>query len=225
MLKLFTAVFTLLFFFVLSLYRTARQAVKNTPKRLPSVSVRSPLGASPPPMESQTDSLVPTPPLDTVGVTAEDTNTHPVVRTLQSKRCRGTLVKSCSAPAATRRPPAASTSQLSDPNLSVCQVQGVGVFLPVTDAPGPGPKDGGLAALVDDSPQKRLLAQKATPPPSPLLSELLKKGNLISASPRLVRAGIRNACRKRANPSLHILVERSKLFCSTRWARETPLEV
>lgn len=68
------------------------------------------------------------------------------------------------------------------------QAQGVGVFLPATDAPGPGPKDGGLAALVDDSPQKRLLAQKATPPPSPLLSELLKKGNLITASPRLVRA-------------------------------------
>lgn len=58
------------------------------------------------------------------------------------------------------------------------------MFLPVTD--GSGPKDGGLAALVDDSPQKRLLTQKATPPPSPLLSELLKKGNLISASPRLV---------------------------------------
>lgn len=68
-----------------------------------------------------------------------------------------------------------------------CQAQGVGVFLPVMDAQGPGPKDGGLATLVDDSPQKRLLAQKATPPPSPLLSELLKKGNLISASPRLVR--------------------------------------
>uniref|UniRef100_A0A671X0X0 Bromodomain-containing protein 8 n=1 Tax=Sparus aurata TaxID=8175 RepID=A0A671X0X0_SPAAU len=101
----------------------ARQAVKNTPKRLPSVTVRSPLGASPPTMDSQGDS----------------------------------------------------------------SAQGVGVFLPVMDAQGPGPKDGGLATLVDDSPQKRLLAQKATPPPSPLLSELLKKGNLISASPRLVR--------------------------------------
>lgn len=64
------------------------------------------------------------------------------------------------------------------------------MFLPATDAPVSGPKDGGLAALVDDSPQKRLLAQKATPPPSPLLSELLKKGNLISASPRLVRASL-----------------------------------
>uniref|UniRef100_A0A3Q4HZH7 Bromodomain-containing protein 8 n=1 Tax=Neolamprologus brichardi TaxID=32507 RepID=A0A3Q4HZH7_NEOBR len=72
---------------------------------------------------------------------------------------------------------------------AVCQAQGVGVFLPAADPPGPGPKDGGLAALVEDSPQKRLLAQKTTPPPSPLLSELLKKGNLISASPRLVAEG------------------------------------
>uniref|UniRef100_UPI0037E7C8D2 bromodomain-containing protein 8 isoform X2 n=1 Tax=Semicossyphus pulcher TaxID=241346 RepID=UPI0037E7C8D2 len=123
-----------------------RQAVKNTPKRLPSVTVRSPLGASPPTMESQGDSSVATPPMDTGGVASEDTTTHSVA-------------------------------------------QGVGVFLPATDAPGPGTKDGGLAALVDDTPQKRLIAQKATPPPSPLLSELLKKGNLISASPRLVGEG------------------------------------
>lgn len=67
------------------------------------------------------------------------------------------------------------------------QAQGVGVFLPTTDTSAPAPpKDVALASLVDDSPQKRLIAQKATPPPSPLLSELLKKGNLISASPRLV---------------------------------------
>ncbi|XP_031607344.2 bromodomain-containing protein 8 [Oreochromis aureus] len=125
----------------------ARQAVKNTPKRLPSVTVRSPLGASPPTLDSQTDSSAPTPPMDTgAGVSEDTTTTHSVA-------------------------------------------QGVGVFLPAADPPGPGPKDGGLAALVDDSPQKRLLAQKATPPPSPLLSELLKKGNLISASPRLVAEG------------------------------------
>ncbi|XP_063355559.1 bromodomain-containing protein 8 isoform X2 [Pelmatolapia mariae] len=125
----------------------ARQAVKNTPKRLPSVTVRSPLGASPPTLDSQTDSSVSTPPMDTGAGVSEDAATiHSVA-------------------------------------------QGVGVFLPAADPPGPGPKDGGLAALVDDSPQKRLLAQKATPPPSPLLSELLKKGNLISASPRLVAEG------------------------------------
>ncbi|KAF3838004.1 hypothetical protein F7725_009772 [Dissostichus mawsoni] len=108
----------------------ARQAMKNTPKRLPSVTVRSPLGASPPTLDSQIDSSIPMASLDTGSA------------------------------------------------------QGVGVFLPAVDASGP--KDGGLVALMDDSPQKRLLAQKSTPPPSPLLSELLKKGNLISASPRLV---------------------------------------
>uniref|UniRef100_A0A3P9LBU2 Bromodomain-containing protein 8 n=1 Tax=Oryzias latipes TaxID=8090 RepID=A0A3P9LBU2_ORYLA len=121
----------------------ARQAVKNTPKRLPSVTVRSPLGASPSAMDSQSDSSLSTPSMETGGISSDDTNTR--------------------------------------------SAQGIGVFLPAADPPGSGPKDGGLAALVDDSPQKRLLTQKATPPPSPLLSELLKKGNLISASPRLVR--------------------------------------
>ncbi|XP_053734521.1 bromodomain-containing protein 8-like isoform X2 [Synchiropus splendidus] len=128
----------------------ARQAVKNTPKRLSSVTVRSPLGASSPMLDSLTDSSAPTPPMETGGASSDDTS-----------------------------------------SLSVAQ--GVGVFLPVTEASGPGPKEGGggggIVTLVEDSPQKRLLAQKATPPPSPLLSELLKKGNLISASPRLVAEG------------------------------------
>nr|XP_057919831.1 bromodomain-containing protein 8 isoform X2 [Doryrhamphus excisus] len=123
----------------------ARQAIKNTPKRLPSVTVRSPLGASPPGMDPQTESSAPTPPIDPAVIASDDTSTH--------------------------------------------SVQGVGAFLPVADAPGPGLKDGGLASLVDDSPQKRLLSQKATPPPSPLLSELLKKGNHISASTHLVADG------------------------------------
>lgn len=65
----------------LSLFVSARQAVKNTPKRLPSVTVRSPLGASPPALDSQTESSTPTPPMDT-GVTAsDDTSIHSVVRT------------------------------------------------------------------------------------------------------------------------------------------------
>uniref|UniRef100_A0A673VXU9 Bromodomain-containing protein 8 n=1 Tax=Salmo trutta TaxID=8032 RepID=A0A673VXU9_SALTR len=113
----------------------ARQAVKNTPKRVPSVTVRSPLGASPTSMEAQTDT--PTPPTDT----------------------------------------------------AMPQAQGVAVFLPSSDAPMALPKEGSLGSLVEDSPQKRLLSQKSTPPPSPLLSELLKKGSLISASPRLVVEG------------------------------------
>ncbi|KAM9414006.1 bromodomain-containing protein 8-like isoform 2-T2 [Salvelinus alpinus] len=123
----------------------ARQAVKNTPKRVSSVTIRSPLGASPTSMEgAQTDT--PTPPIDTAMPQAEET---------------------------------------LGANLS----QGGAVFLPSSDAPIAGPKEGSLGSLVDDSPQKRLLSQKSTPPPSPLLSELLKKGSLISASPRLVVEG------------------------------------
>ncbi|XP_072292251.1 bromodomain-containing protein 8 isoform X2 [Eucyclogobius newberryi] len=121
----------------------ARQAIKNAPKRLPSVTVRSPLGASPACTEPQADSSVQAPAMDTARAPSEEPGLHNVA-------------------------------------------QGVGVFLPADPS---GPKDAALAAFMDDSPQKRLLAQKTTPPPSPLLSELLKKGNLISASPRLVSDG------------------------------------
>ncbi|XP_028277167.1 bromodomain-containing protein 8 isoform X2 [Parambassis ranga] len=41
-------------------------------------------------------------------------------------------------------------------------------------------------AFLDDSTQKKLLSQKATPPPSPLLSELLKKGNILATNSRLI---------------------------------------
>uniref|UniRef100_A0AAV2MLX9 Bromodomain-containing protein 8 n=1 Tax=Knipowitschia caucasica TaxID=637954 RepID=A0AAV2MLX9_KNICA len=121
----------------------ARQAIKNTPKRLPSVTVRSPLGASPTSLDSQAESSASSLPMDTGGPPPEGPALHNVV-------------------------------------------QGVAAFMPVDPS---GSKEAALAALMDDSPQKRLLAQKATPPPSPLLSELLKKGNLISASPRLVSEG------------------------------------
>lgn len=53
----------------------ARQAMKNTPKRLPSVTVRSPLGASPPALDSQTESSVSTPPMETGAGASEDTTT------------------------------------------------------------------------------------------------------------------------------------------------------
>ncbi|KAL6117999.1 brd8 [Pungitius sinensis] len=138
----------------------ARQAMKNTPKRLPSVTVRSPLGASPPTVDPPAESLVPATPMDTGGAACDDTPTTTTT----------------------------STTTMTTPTTHSV-AQGIAVFLPALDAPGLGPKDGGPALQVDDSPQKRLLTQKSTPPPSPLLSELLKKGNLISASPRLVGEG------------------------------------
>ncbi|XP_077103562.1 bromodomain-containing protein 8 isoform X7 [Siphateles boraxobius] len=115
-----------------------RQAAKNTPKRVPSVTVRSPPGASSPSMEvSQPDTSQP----------------------MAEESCAGPMT------------------------------QGVTVFMPVSEVTGSGPKESGLGILVDDSPQKKHLAPKATPPPSPLLSELLKKGSLIAASSRLVVEG------------------------------------
>lgn len=63
-----------------SLFTVARQAVKNTPKRLPSVTVRSPLGASPTNLDTQADSSVSTPPIETEGVTSDETSIHSVVR-------------------------------------------------------------------------------------------------------------------------------------------------
>ncbi|XP_035289869.1 bromodomain-containing protein 8 isoform X2 [Anguilla anguilla] len=117
----------------------ARQAVKNTPKRVPSVTVRSPPGASSPSLEF--------PLVDPPQPVPED-------------------------PGATPAAP------------------GPAVFMPLPEvATGPGSGETGLGALLDDSPQKKLLGQKATPPPSPLLSELLKKGSLLPTSPRLVGEG------------------------------------
>ncbi|XP_028838937.1 bromodomain-containing protein 8 isoform X2 [Denticeps clupeoides] len=114
----------------------ARQAVKNAPKRLSGVTVRSPTGASSPSLDF---SLSDTP--------------------------------------------------LSTPDEPSASTQASAAFLPLSDGPGPGVVESGLGALLDDSPQKKLLGQKATPPPSPLLSELLKKGSLLPTSPRLVGEG------------------------------------
>ncbi|XP_050949040.1 bromodomain-containing protein 8 isoform X2 [Labeo rohita] len=106
----------------------ARQAVKNTPKRVPSVTVRSPSGACSPSLDFP------------IGDPSEDPSTTG----------------------------AGST-----------------VFVPLTELPGPGVVEASLGSLLDESTQKKLLGQKITPPPSPLLSELLKKGSLLPTSPRL----------------------------------------
>uniref|UniRef100_A0AAR2K3S0 Bromodomain-containing protein 8 n=1 Tax=Pygocentrus nattereri TaxID=42514 RepID=A0AAR2K3S0_PYGNA len=108
----------------------ARQAVRNTPKRLSGLTMRSPSGAASPGLDF-------------------------------------TLGDSCE-------------------ELGMAGA-GSAVFTPVAELPGAGMVEGGLSALLEDcTGQKKLLVQKATPPPSPLLSELLKKGSLLPTSPRLV---------------------------------------
>ncbi|XP_036443733.1 bromodomain-containing protein 8 isoform X3 [Colossoma macropomum] len=111
----------------------ARQAVRNTPKRLSGLTMRSPSGAASPGLDF-------------------------------------TLGDSCE-------------------ELGMAGA-GSAVFTPVAELPGAGIVEAGLSSLLEDcSGQKKLLGQKATPPPSPLLSELLKKGSLLPTSPRLVADG------------------------------------
>ncbi|XP_071317106.1 bromodomain-containing protein 8 isoform X5 [Trachinotus anak] len=57
------------------------------------------------------------------------------------------------------------------------------------EASGLGSDDISHGSLLDDPTQKKLLGQKATPPPSPLLSELLKKGNILASNSRLIGEG------------------------------------
>ncbi|CAM4669568.1 unnamed protein product [Leuciscus chuanchicus] len=110
----------------------ARLAVKNTPKRVPSVTVRSPSGACSPSLDFP------------MGDSSEDHSTTGA---------------------------------------------GSSVFVPLTELPGPAVVEASLGSLLDESTQKKLLGQKITPPPSPLLSELLKKGSLLPTSPRLAVEG------------------------------------
>ncbi|XP_026226900.1 bromodomain-containing protein 8 isoform X3 [Anabas testudineus] len=57
------------------------------------------------------------------------------------------------------------------------------------ESSGNGNDDISHGSLLDDPTQKKLLGQKATPPPSPLLSELLKKGSILASNSRLIGEG------------------------------------
>ncbi|KAK0137363.1 Bromodomain-containing protein 8 [Merluccius polli] len=67
------------------------------------------------------------------------------------------------------------------------------VFTPMTAYESSLPSNGDLvcqAVLLEDSLQRQKpLGQRTTPPPSPLLSELLKKGSILPANPRLIGEG------------------------------------
>ncbi|XP_053894648.1 bromodomain-containing protein 8 isoform X2 [Malaclemys terrapin pileata] len=119
----------------------ARQAVKNPPRRLTGVMVRSPAGSTSPGRDYALGDLS--------QQNVEETSPGVTPGTLPST-------------------PVAS-------------------FIGIPDTPpGSAPLDAPITLVTDESPQKKMLGQKATPPPSPLLSELLKKGSLLPTSPRLV---------------------------------------
>ncbi|XP_010124544.1 PREDICTED: bromodomain-containing protein 8 [Chlamydotis macqueenii] len=119
----------------------ARQAIKNPPRRLTGVMVRSPAGSTSPGGDYALGDL--------------------------------------SQPAVDESSPGVTPGTL--PSTPVAS------FIGIPDTPpGSAPLDAPMTPVTDDSPQKKMLGQKATPPPSPLLSELLKKGSLLPTSPRLV---------------------------------------
>ncbi|XP_034407031.1 bromodomain-containing protein 8 [Cyclopterus lumpus] len=62
-------------------------------------------------------------------------------------------------------------------------------LMTIAESSGPGNDDISPGSLLDDPTQKKLLVQKATPPPSPLLSELLKKGSILATNSRLIGEG------------------------------------
>uniref|UniRef100_A0AAR2LBM5 Bromodomain-containing protein 8 n=1 Tax=Pygocentrus nattereri TaxID=42514 RepID=A0AAR2LBM5_PYGNA len=109
----------------------ARQAVRNTPKRLSGLTMRSPSGAASPGLDfTLGDSC------EELGMAVSPSLLHSVL----------------------------SFAPAGLPHMLLLSI----------------------ALLEDCTGQKKLLVQKATPPPSPLLSELLKKGSLLPTSPRLV---------------------------------------
>ncbi|MBN3317305.1 BRD8 protein, partial [Atractosteus spatula] len=203
----------------------ARQAVKNTPKRVPSVTVRSPLGSSSPGLDfPMADPPQPAP--EEAGASLkkeaeliqaghldnklEELWGEIVLKKKQDEEEAELKRKATDAayqarqavkntpkrvPSVTVRSPLGSSSPGLDfpmadppqpaPEEAGASTPGAPVFMPLTESAGPGPLEPSLGPLLDDSPQKKVLGQKVTPPPSPLLSELLKKGSLLPTSPRL----------------------------------------
>ncbi|XP_041062238.1 bromodomain-containing protein 8 isoform X1 [Carcharodon carcharias] len=108
----------------------------------------------------------------------------------------------------------ADTPQASEENHNSLVSMNIGSTptIPVISTPEtPGPAvtstnlETPLTPVLEDSPQKKLLGQKATPPPSPLLSELLKKGSLLPTSPRLVsEAELQVNSSHIASPNVHV---------------------
>ncbi|XP_042355913.1 bromodomain-containing protein 8 isoform X4 [Plectropomus leopardus] len=116
----------------------ARQAAKNTPKRVPGITMHSPSGCSSPSQE-----FSPGDPLECLTLDLAPTK----------------------------------------------NASGSARLMTIAESPGHGNDDISHGSLLDDPTQKKLLGQKATPPPSPLLSELLKKGSILASNSRLIGDG------------------------------------
>ncbi|XP_013886555.1 bromodomain-containing protein 8 isoform X2 [Austrofundulus limnaeus] len=113
----------------------ARQAARNAPKRIPSVSMHLPSACSSPSQEF---------------------------------------------------PPGDQLEGLTLDLPSLKNTSGTVRSMTFFETSGACNDDVGHGAGLDDPTQKKPLSQKATPPPSPLLSELLKKGSILATNARLI---------------------------------------
>ncbi|KAM3600952.1 uncharacterized protein V6R79_005232 [Siganus canaliculatus] len=75
-----------------------------------------------------------------------------------------------------------------DPALTK-NASGAAKSMTMSESSGPVDDDMSHGALLDDPSLKKFPNQKATPPPSPLLSELLKKGSILATNSRLIGEG------------------------------------
>ncbi|XP_074528244.1 bromodomain-containing protein 8 isoform X2 [Halichoeres trimaculatus] len=116
----------------------ARQVAKNTPKRVPGITMHSPSGCGSPSQDFSTGD-----PLECLTLDLTPTKT----------------------------------------------TSGSARLMTIPESSGPMNDDISHGSLLDDPTQKKLLGQKATPPPSPLLSELLKKGSILATNARLMGEG------------------------------------
>uniref|UniRef100_A0A8C6VXW0 Bromodomain containing 8 n=1 Tax=Nothobranchius furzeri TaxID=105023 RepID=A0A8C6VXW0_NOTFU len=83
-------------------------------------------------------------------------------------------------------PSACSSPGQEVPMMFNFQASGAARLMTFPETSGPANEDSSHGAAVEDPTQKKPLGQKATPPPSPLLSELLKKGSILATNSRLV---------------------------------------
>ncbi|XP_028451693.1 bromodomain-containing protein 8 isoform X8 [Perca flavescens] len=146
----------------------ARQVAKNTPKRVPNITMHSPSDCSSPSKE-----FSPGDPLECLTLALGST-----------KNLARPPLLSCSFSGLLSRGGGANLN-------AVClkTASGSARLMSIAESSGPGNDDISHGSLLDDPTQKKLLGQKATPPPSPLLSELLKKGSILATNSRLIGEG------------------------------------
>ncbi|XP_063750405.1 bromodomain-containing protein 8 isoform X2 [Eleginops maclovinus] len=94
----------------------------------------------------------------------------------------------CSSPSQDFSPGDPFDCSTLDPG-STKNASGSSRLMTIAETSSPDHEDISHGSFLDDPTQKKPLVQKTTPPPSPLLSELLKKGSILATNSRLIGDG------------------------------------